>query len=156
MYNGKDIGGLGHFCFLRKWQRAEVVVFQSLSLILFDPMEWSMTGFPVLHYLPEFAQTHVHWVSDASKHLILSCSLLLLPSIFPNIRVFSSESVFHIRWPKYWSFSFNISPSNEYSRLISFRIEQFYLIVVHGQGKMILHYVTCPSIYKVLDWALGI
>ena len=91
-----------------------------------------------------------------SNKLILCCTLLLSPSNFPSIRVFPNESALHIIWPKYWSFSFNISPSNEYSRLISFRIEQFYLIVVHGQGKMILHYVTCPSIYKVLDWALGI
>ena len=147
MYNGKDIGGLGHFCFLRKWQRAEVVVFQSLSLILFDPMEWSMTGFPVLHYLPEFAQTHVHWVSDASKHLILSCSLLLLPSIFPNIRVFSSESVFHIRWPKYWSFS--ISPSSEYSGLVSIRIDWFDLLAVQGILKSLLqHHSSKASILQ--------
>ena len=62
-----------------------------------------------------------------SNHLILGCPLLLLPSIFPSIRVFSNESVLHIRWPKYWSFSFSISPSNEYSGLISFRIDWFDL-----------------------------
>ena len=76
-------------------------------------MNCSMPGFPGLHYLPQFAPTHVHWVSDAIQHLILCCSLLLLPAIFPSIRVFSNELALHIRWPKYWSFS--ISPFNEYS-----------------------------------------
>ena len=65
-----------------------------------------------------------------SNHLILCHPLILLPSIFPSIRVFSNESVLHIRWPKYWSFSFSISPSNEYSRLISFRIDWFDLLAV--------------------------
>ena len=67
-----------------------------------------------------------------SNHLILCHPLLFLPSIFPSIRVFSSESAFHIRWPKYWSFSFSISPSNEYSGLISFRIDSFDLLAVQG------------------------
>ena len=70
-----------------------------------------------------------------SKHLILSCPLLLLPSIVPSIRVFSKESVLHIRWPKYWSFSFNISPSDEYSGLISFRMDWLYLFAVQGTLK---------------------
>ena len=70
-----------------------------------------------------------------SNHLILCCSLLLPPSIFPRIRVFSNESVLHIRWPKYWSFSFNISPSNEYSRLISFRMDCLDLLAVQGTLK---------------------
>ena len=73
-----------------------------------------MPGFPVLHYLPEFAQTHVHCIGFVI-HLILCHPLLLLPSVLPNIRIFSNESALHIRWPKYWSFSFSISPSNEYS-----------------------------------------
>src|SRR5574339_415104 len=73
-----------------------------------------------------------------SNHLILCHSLLLLPSIFPSIRVFSNESVLHIRWPKYWSFSFNISPSNEYSELISFRIDWFDLLAVQGTLKNLL------------------
>ena len=67
-----------------------------------------------------------------SNHLILCCPLLLLPSIFPRIRVFSKESVLYIMWPKYWSFSFNISPSNEYAGLISFRIDWFDLLAVQG------------------------
>ena len=87
---------------------------------LWGPMTCSMPGFPVLHYLLKFAQTHVHESVMPSNYLILCCPLLLLPSIFPSIRVFSSESALLIRWLKYWSFSFNISPSNE---LISFRMD---------------------------------
>ena len=73
-----------------------------------------------------------------SNHLILCHPLLLLPSILPSIRVFSNESVLHIRWPKYWSFSFSISPSNEYSGLISFRIDWFDLLAVQGTLKSLL------------------
>ena len=82
-------------------------------LSLCNPMECSMLGLPVYHQLLEFPQTPVHWVSDAIQpsHPLSS----LLPSIFPGIRVFSNESVLCIRWPKYWSFSFSISPSNEHS-----------------------------------------
>ena len=80
-------------------------------LTLCDPMDCNMPGFPVLHHLPKLAQTHVHWVGDAIQPLILCHPLLLPPSIFPSIRVFSNESVLCIRWPKYWSFSFGISPS---------------------------------------------
>ena len=79
---------------------------------LCDPMDCSMPGFPVLHP-PELVQTHVHWVGDAIQHLVLCCPLLLLPSVFPNIKVFSNESALHIRWPKYWNFSFCTSPSSE-------------------------------------------
>ena len=75
-----------------------------------------------------------------SNHLILCCHLLLPPSIFPSIRVFSNESVLHIRWPKYWSFSFNISPSNEYSGLISFRMDWFDLLAVQGTLKSLLQH----------------
>ena len=81
----------------------------------------------------------------SSNHLILCCPLLLLASIFPTIRVFSNESVLHIRWPKYWSYSFNISPSNEYLGLISFRIDWFDLLAVQGTLKSLL-----PSQYKVV------
>ena len=89
-----------------------------LCLILCDPMDYSTSGFPVLHCLPEFAQTHVHWVNDASNHLILCHPLLLLPSVFPRIKGFSYESSLGIKRPKYWSFSFSLSPSSEYSGLI--------------------------------------
>ena len=96
---------------------------------LCDPMDFSTLGFPICHQLPGLTQTHVHWVGDAiSNHLIL-CHPLLLPSVFPSIRVFSNESVLCIRWPKYWNFSFSISPSSEYSGLISFGIHWFDLLV---------------------------
>ena len=75
-----------------------------------------------------------------SKHLILSCPLLFLPSIFPNIRLFSNESVLHIRWPNYWSFSFSISPSNEYSGLISFRMDWLDLFGVQETLKSLIQY----------------
>ena len=94
-----------------------------LCLTPCDPMDCSTQSFPVLHYLPEVAQIHVHWVGDASNHLILCQPHLLWPSIFPSIRVFPNESALHIRWPKYWSFNFSISPSSEYSGMISFRID---------------------------------
>ena len=82
-----------------------------------------------------------------SNHLILCRPLLLLPSIFPSIRVFSNESVLHVRWPKYWSFRFSISPSNEYSRLISFRMDWFYLLAVQETLKSLLqHHSSKASI----------
>ena len=82
-----------------------------------------------------------------SNHLILCCHLLLLPSIFPSIRVFSSEPVLCIRWPKYWSFSFSISPPNKYSRLVSFRIDWLDLLAVHGTFKSLLqHYSSEASV----------
>ena len=96
---------------------------------LCDPVDCSMPGLLVHHQLPEFTQTHVHWVSDAIHHLIFCCPLLLPPSIFPSIRVFSNELALRIRWSKYWSFSFNISPSNEYSGLISFRITLQFIAI---------------------------
>ena len=77
-------------------------------LTLCDPMDFSMPGFPVHQQLPEFTQTHVHWVSDVIQPSHPLSPLLLLPSIFPSIRVFSNKSALHIRWPKYWSFSFSI------------------------------------------------
>ena len=92
-----------------------------------------MAGFPVLHYLPEFAQTHVHWGSDILQYLIL-CRPLLLLSIFPSIRVFSNELALDIRWPKYWSFS--ISPSNEYSGLISFRLTGLISLLSKGLSRV--------------------
>ena len=84
-----------------------------------------------------------------SNHLILCCPLLLLPSISPSIRVFSNKSVLHIRWPKYWSFSFSISPSNEYSRLISFRTDWLDLLAVQGTLKTLLqHHSSRASIIQ--------
>ena len=85
----------------------------------------------------------------SSNHLILCCPLLLLPSIFPSIRVFSNESALHIRWPKYWSFSFNISPTNEHPGLISFRMDWLDLLEVQGTLKSLLqHYSSKASILQ--------
>ena len=110
-------------------------------LTLFDSMDCSTPGFlPVYHPLPELAQTHVHQFGDATQnHLILCYPLLLLPSTFPSIRVFSNGWTLHIRGWKYWSFSFSISPSNEDSGLISFRIHWFDLLAVQGILKSLLY-----------------
>ena len=101
-------------------------------------MDCSTPAFLVLHSLLEFAEAHVHCVSDAIQpsHLL---SPLLLSSIFPSMRVFSNESALRIRWPKYCSYTFSISPSSEYSGLISFRIDWFDLLVVQGTLRSLLH-----------------
>ena len=133
---------------------------------LCDPMDCSTPSFPDHHQLPELAQAHVHQISDIpSNHLILCRPLLLLPSIFLNIRVFSNESGLHIRWPKYWSFSFSISPSNEQSGLISFRIAWLNLLAVQGTLKSLfptpqfkrvnslaLSFLYCPSLTSKHDY----
>ena len=94
-----------------------------------------------------------------SDHLIVCRPLLLPPSILPSIRVFPNESVFHIRWPKYWSFSFNISPSNEYSRLISFRMDWLDLLAVQGTLKSLLQHHSSKALIlqhsAFLSWALA-
>ena len=95
-------------------------------------MDCTMPGFPVHHQLPELKLMSIE-SAMSSNHLILCCSLLLPPSIFPSIRVFSNELVLHIRWPKYWSFS--ISPSNEHSGLISFRMDWLDLFAIQGTLK---------------------
>ena len=114
---------------------------------LCDPMNRSTPGLPVHHQLLEFTQTHVHWAGDAIQptHPLSSPS----PPIFPSIRVFSNESVLSIRWPKYWSFSFNISPSNEHSGLICFRMDWLDLLAVQGTLKSLLqHHSSKASIFK--------
>ena len=112
---------------------------QWLSHVRLFATPWT-AALPVHHQLPEFTQTYVHWVEDAI-HLICH-SLLHLPSIFPSIRVFSNESVLPIRWPKYWSFNFNISPSDEYSGLISFRMDWLDLLAVQGTLKSLLQHLN--------------
>ena len=107
-------------------------------LTLCKPMDCSTLDFPVLHYLLEFAQLTSIESLMSSSHLIFCHPLLLLPAIFPNIKVFSNESALHIRWPKYWSFS--ITPSKEYSGLISFRIDSFDLLAVQGTLKSLLQH----------------
>ena len=114
---------------------------------LYHTMDRSTPGFSVLHYLPAFVQTLVHWVSDAIQPSHLLSLPLLLPSIFPSIRVLSNESALHIRWPEYWSISFSINPSNEYSGLISFRIDWYDLIDDQGTLKSLLqHHSSKASI----------
>ena len=103
-----------------------------------DPMDCSTPGFPVLHHLPELLKLMPIESLMPSNHFIFCCPLLLLPLIFPSIKVFSNKSVLHIRWPKYWSFSFSISPSNEYSGLISFRMDWLDLLAVQGTLKSLL------------------
>ena len=97
---------------------------------LWDPMDCSTPGLPVHHQFPEFTQTDVHWVRDAIQPPHPLLSPLLLPSIFPSSRVFSNESVLRIRWPKYRSFSFSTSSSNEYSGMISFRMDRLDLLLL--------------------------
>ena len=118
-------------------------------LTLCDPMFCSMPGLPVYHQLPQLAQTHVYPVGDAIQPSHLLSPLLLLPSIFPSMRIFSNESVLHIRWPKYWSFSFSISPSNDYSGLISFRMDRLDLLAVQGTLKSLLqHHSSKASVLQ--------
>ena len=112
-------------------QRSQFSSVTQSCLTVCDPMDCRMPGYPVHHQLLGLAQTYVHQVHDAI-HLILFHPLLLLPSVFPSMRVFSNESVLCIRWPKDWSFSFSISPSNEYSGLISFRMDWLDLLAVQG------------------------
>ena len=108
-------------------------------------MDHSMTGLPVHRQLLEFTQTHVHWVDDAIQQVCPLFPLLLLPLVFPSIRVFSNESVLPIRWPKYWSFHFSISPFNEYSGLIAFRIDWLRLLAVQGTFKSLLQYYSSKA-----------
>ena len=115
---------------------------------LCDPMNCSSPGLPVHHQLPELTQTHVHRVCDAIQHLILCRPLLLLPPIHPSIRVFSSESTLHMRWPKYWSFSFSVIPSKEIPGLI-FRMDWLDLLAVQGTLKSLLqHHSSKASILR--------
>ena len=118
------------------------------------PMDCSTPGLPVHHQLPEFTQTHVHWVGDAIQPSHPLSSLLLPPSIFPSIRVFSNESVLHIRWPKYWSFSIRLS--NEYSGLISFRMDCLDLLAVQGTLKSLLqHHSSKASVFRLSAFFTG-
>ena len=121
---------LQHFAVVQLFSRVWLCVNLSLQ----------HTGYPVLHHFPELAQAHVHRVGDATQPSHPLLPLLLLPSIFPSIRVFSSESALPIRWPEYWSFSFSISPSNEYSGLISFRMDWLDLLAVQGTLKSLLQH----------------
>ena len=114
-------GGLFNWCLVAQ-----------LCPTLCNPMDCSTPALPVLHHLPELAQVHGHWVYDAIQPPLALLSLLLPPSIYPIVRAFSNELALCIRWPKYWSFSFSIRPSNEYSGLISFRTDWFHFLATQG------------------------
>ena len=128
---------------------------------LCDPMNRSTPGLPVHHQLLEFTQTHVHRVRDEmpSSHLILCCPLLLLPPIPPSIRIFSNESTRRMTWPKYWSFSFSISPFKEHPGLISFRMDWLDLLEVQGTLKSLLQHhgskaliLQRSAFFTILPW----
>ena len=132
---------------IKSYCRPSVQFSRSVLSNSLQPHGLRIPGFPVHHQLPELTQTHVHRVGDAIQPSHPLSSLLLPPSIFPSIRVFSNESVLCIRWPKYWSFSFSISPSNEYSGLISFRMDWLDLLAVQGTLKSLLqHHSSKASI----------
>ena len=117
--------------------------------VLCNPMDCSMPGFPVLPYLLEFAQTHVHCISDAIQPPHPLSPTVFLPSILPSIRVFSNESALSIRCPKYWSLSFSISPSSENSGLISFRIDWFDLLAIQRICKsLVQHHIRKHQFYR--------
>ena len=127
--------------------------FQTISSVaqscptLCNPMDCSAPGLPAIINSQSLLKLMSMESVMPSNHLILCRPLLLSPSIFPSIRVLPSESVLHIRWPKYWSFSFSISPSNEYSGLISFRMNWLYLLAVQGTLKSLLqHHSSKASI----------
>ena len=123
----------------RQWlERCQFSLAAQSYPTLCEPMDCSMPGSPVHHQFLELTETHVIESVMPSNHLISCHPFLLPPSIFLSIRIFSSESALRIRWPKYWNFSFRISPSNEYSGLISFRIDWFTLLAVQGTLKSFL------------------
>ena len=118
-------------------------------LTLCNPVNHSTPGLPVHHQLPEVTQTHVLQVGDAIQPSHPQSSLLLLPPIPPSIRVFSNESSLRMRWPKYWSFSFSIIPSNEHPGLISFRMDRLDLLAVQGTLKSLLqHHSSKASVQR--------
>ena len=128
--------------------------FQSLSRVQLFATPWTVAHQASLSITtPRAYSNHVHCVTDTFQPLILCRHLLLPPSVFPSIRVFSNESALHIRRPKYWSFSFSISPSNEYSGSISFRTDRFDLLAVQGTLKSLLqHHSSKPSILQPLTF----
>ena len=143
----------------RQLREPRVVQFNSvaqLCLTLCDHMDCTTPGFPVLHYLLELLKLLSTESVMPSNHLILFRHLLLPSSIFPSTRVFSSESVLRIRWPKYWSFSFSTSPSIEYSGLISFRMNSLDLLTVQGALKSLLqHHSSKASVHGKYGETMG-
>ena len=141
-------------CFTLLWQPSETKIISSVQfssvaqscLTLCDPMNRSMPDLPVHHQLLDLLKPMPIKSVMPSSHLILCHPLLLLPPIPPSIRVFSNESTLHIRWPKYYSFSFSISPSNEHPGLISFRMDWLDLLAVQGTLKSLQHHSSKAKI----------
>ena len=160
--NHRALQGCGDFCY--KWTSHSCDKGVSFLLVskgwccfcsvtkscptLWDPMHCSTPGSSVFHCFLEFAQMHAIELVMLFKYLITWCPFPLLPSTFPSIRVFSSELALHIRWPKYWSFSISISPCNEYSRLISFRIDWFVRAVQGSLKSILQHHNSKASILR--------
>ena len=137
------------FIILRKTEDGETVSsVQSLSRVQLLATPWTAARQASLSITNSQSLLKLMFIELVlpSNHLILCCSLLLLPSIFASIRVFSSESVLRIRWPKYWSFSFNISPSNEYSGLISFRMDWLDLLATQGTRQRQVKSLVCRNL----------
>ena len=135
----------------KKRQQTDSVDFSSVAQYcpnICDPMYCSTPCSPVHHQFPELAETHLHRVGGAIQPSHLLSSILLLPSISPSIRIFSNESVLPIRWPKYWSFNFSINPSNEYSGLLSFRMDWLDLLAVQETlNSLLQHHSSKASIH---------
>ena len=145
------------YLFLRNrsiyWKSVQFSSVTQSCRIPVDPMDCSTPGLPVQHQLLEFIKLMSTELVMPSNHPILCRPLLLLPSIFPSIRVFSNESVLCIKWPKYWSFSFKISPSNEHPGLISFRMDWLDLLAVQGTLKSLLqHHSSKALILRCSDF----
>ena len=130
-------------CLCSLFDQKEPMFSHSVTSNSLQPMNYSIPGFPVHHQFLSLLKLMSTESVMPSNHLILRHPLLLPPSIFPSIRVFSSESVLHIRWPKYWSFSFSINPSSEYSGLISSRTDWLDLLAVQG---------TLKSLFQHHNW----
>ena len=140
------------------WKGPCLVQFSSVTQscpTLCNPMNRSMPGLPVHHQLPESTQTHVHRVGDATQPSHPLSSPSLPAPIPPSIRVFSNESTLHMRWPKYWSFSFSISPSNEHPGLISFRMDWLDLLAVQGTLKSLFQHHSSRFLCKIALYSIG-
>ena len=134
--------------------KSSISSIQSLSCVRLFVIPWTAAPHASLSITNSWSSTKFLSIElmMPSKHLMLFCPLLLLPSIPPSIRAFSSESTLHIRWPKYWSFSFSISPSNEHSALISFRMDWLDLLAVQGSLKSLLQHHSSKASFLALSF----
>ena len=133
-----------------------VVIVQSLGCVLLFATPWTAACQAFLSVSISWSLLRLMFIQSVmpSNHLIFCCPLLPLPSIFPSIRVFSKESVLCIGWPKYWSFNFSISPSNEYAGLISFRMDWLDLLAVQGTLKSLLQHHSSQALFFVIQPSL--